>query len=72
VKVDDFKPKAGDLLHQPGEGGRVGQLGTQGGRVWPVVTLQSSNCAHSVLSARPVKVISYVFGRTGLRLAVGG
>lgn len=33
VKVDDFKPKAGDLLHQPGEGGRVGQLGTEGGRV---------------------------------------
>jgi hypothetical protein len=36
------------------------------------VTLQSSNCARSVLSARPVKVISYVSDRTGLRLAVGG
>ena len=30
----------------------------------PVVTLQSSNCARSVLSAWPVKVISYVCGRT--------
>jgi hypothetical protein len=30
----------------------------------PVLTLQSSNCARSVLSARPVKVISYVSGRT--------
>jgi hypothetical protein len=33
VKVDDFKPKAGDPLHQPGESSRVGQLGTEGGRI---------------------------------------
>jgi hypothetical protein len=31
-----------------------------------VVTVQSSNCAHSVLPAWPVKVISYVYGRTGI------
>jgi hypothetical protein len=33
VNVGDFKPKADDPLHQPGEGSRVGQLGTEGGRV---------------------------------------
>jgi hypothetical protein len=36
----------------------------------PVVTVQSSNCARSVLSAWPVKVISYVCDRTELRLEV--
>jgi hypothetical protein len=33
VKVDNFKPKAGDPLHQPGEGSWVGQVGTEGSRV---------------------------------------
>jgi hypothetical protein len=37
----------------------------------PVVTLHSSNCARSVLPAWPLKVISYVCGRTGIRLGVG-
>jgi hypothetical protein len=32
----------------------------------PMVTLQSSNCARSVLPAWPLKVISYVCGRTGI------
>ncbi len=32
----------------------------------PVVTLQSSNCARSVLPAWPLKVTSYVCGRTGI------
>src|SRR5262249_43864054 len=32
----------------------------------PVVTWQSSNCARSVLSAWPLKVISYVCGPTGI------
>ena len=54
----DFKPKAGDPLHKPGEGSLVGQLGAEGGCVRARVTLQSSNCARSVLSAWPVKVIS--------------
>jgi hypothetical protein len=31
--VDDFKPKAGDPLHEPGEGSHVGQFGAKGGRV---------------------------------------
>ena len=29
----DFKPKAGDPLHEPGEGSLVGQLGAEGGCV---------------------------------------
>ena len=32
----------------------------------PVVTSQSSNCAHSVLPAWPKMVISYVRDRTGI------
>src|SRR5271167_4653762 len=31
--VDDFKPKSGDPLHEPGEGSHVGQLGAEGSRV---------------------------------------
>lgn len=31
--MDDFKAKAGDPLHEPGEGSLVGQLGAEGGCV---------------------------------------
>jgi hypothetical protein len=72
VKVDDFKPKAGDPLHQPGEGSRVGQLGTEGGRIRAcgdvaVVELCAQRFVGPAGEGYLIRIWSH-----GLRLAVGG
>lgn len=64
VKVDDFKPKAGDPLHQPGEGSRVGQFGMEGGRIRACGDVAFVELCAQHFVGRPVKVISYVSGRT--------
>ena len=71
VKVDDFKPKAGDGFRR--RGSRVGQLGTEGGRIRAcgdvaVVEL----CAQRFVGPGDVEGYLIRIWSHGLRLAVGG
>jgi hypothetical protein len=72
VKVNDFRPKAGDPLHEPGEGSRVGQLGTEGGGIRAcgdvaVVELCAQRFAGLAGDGYLIRIWLH-----GLRLAVGG
>jgi hypothetical protein len=67
-----LKPKAGDPLHQPEEGSRVGQFGTEGGRIRAcgdvaVVELCAQRFAGPAGEGHFIRIWSH-----GLRLAVGG
>ena len=70
MHVDHLKPESDDPLHDSPKGSLIWQFGAKGRRARAyddIAVLEFRGQCRTVL---PAKVISYVYGPTGLRLAV--
>ena len=60
LHMDDFEPQSGDPLHEPGQGGRIREFGTEGRRGHAYRDLAIVEFGAQYGPAWPAKVISYV------------
>ena len=65
--MDQFKPEAGDPLHQPGQGSLIWQLGAKGGRARTYGDLAVVEFRAQCGAGLAVKVTSYVCDRSTVR-----